>query len=69
MLRVLAAECATVRDVDRFIMALLASFVKILALKIEDPEQYLLQWIALECELADAENAQDRDNDGGSDVQ
>jgi hypothetical protein len=38
------------------ITALLSSFAGFVARKTQDPESYLLQWIALEQELADAEN-------------
>ena len=62
ILGVLAAECVSARDVDAFILALLASFARILALKVDDPEQYLLAWVALELELADAEDAGNGDN-------
>jgi hypothetical protein len=56
LLPLLAAQCVTAADVDRFITALLSSFAGFVARKTQDPESYLLQWIALEQELADAEN-------------
>jgi hypothetical protein len=60
VLPALATQCVTAADVDRFIMAVLLSFAGLLARKVDDPESYLLQWIALELELADAES---RDTD------
>ena len=56
-LDVLAAECASARDVDRFIMALLSSFAGFVARKTDDAESYLLQWVALELQLDDVEKA------------
>jgi hypothetical protein len=68
VLDVLAAQCVTARDVDRFIMALLSAFASFVARKTQDPESYLLQWVALELELADAEKADDDDDDRDSDL-
>jgi hypothetical protein len=69
-LGVLAAECASPRDVDRFVLAVLSSFAGFVARKVEDPESYLLQWIALEQELAAAEDEarDDTDDDRDTDV-
>jgi hypothetical protein len=76
VLSVLASECVSARDLARFIAALLSSFAAHVARKVEDPESYLLSWIALELELADAEKAaggensppDDGDDDRGDDV-
>jgi hypothetical protein len=70
VLGVLAAECASPRDVDRFVLAVLSSFAGFVARKVEDPESYLLQWIALEQELAAAEDEarDDTDDDRDTDV-
>ena len=59
-LSVLASQCVSARDLARFIAALLSAFAAHVARKVEDPESYLLSWIALELELADAES---RDSD------
>jgi hypothetical protein len=64
---VLAAQCASPRAVDRFVMALWSASASFVARKVEDPESYLLQSVALELELADAEKAAD-DDDRDSDV-
>jgi hypothetical protein len=76
VLPLLAAQCVTAADVDRFIMALLSAFAAHVARKVEDPESYLLQWIALEQELDAAEKAvgdgslesKDSDDSGDTDV-
>jgi hypothetical protein len=52
-LEVLAAECTSGADADRFIAALLSAFATFIARKVEDPAGYLLGWIAVELELAD----------------
>jgi hypothetical protein len=50
----LAAETTTAREVDRFMLALLDTFAK---RKLKDPVSYFEQWVALELELADAEES------------
>jgi hypothetical protein len=51
------------RDVDRFVLALLSTFASFVARKTQDPESYLLQWIALEQELADGDEKAADDGD------
>ncbi len=67
---VLSAQFASKGDRDHFLAVVLSSFAKFLACKVKDPESYLLQWIALEQELSDAEeDSAGDDTDGdGSDV-
>lgn len=75
VLGVISSQCVTARDVDRFVLALLSSFAGFIARKTQDPESYLLQWIALEQELAanptdslDSALPDDRDTDDDRDV-
>jgi hypothetical protein len=59
VLDVLAAQCRCGEDADRFIAALLSAFATFVARKTTDPESYLLQWIALQLQLADDEEQAD----------
>jgi hypothetical protein len=61
VLGVISSQCVSARDVDRFVLALLSSFASFVARKTQDPESYLLQWIALEQELADVDDSGDSD--------
>jgi hypothetical protein len=53
----LAAETTTAREVDRFMLALLDTFAGFAKRKLKDPVSYFEQWVALELELADAEES------------
>jgi hypothetical protein len=53
VLDVLSAGWASADDANRFILAALASFATLVERKVDDPQSYLLAWIALELELAD----------------
>ena len=58
VLAVMAAE-ATGEEAEAFIRALLIVTATILERKVDDVENYLLAWVALELELADAAEAPD----------
>lgn len=57
VLPMLAAECETPTDVDMCIVAAFDALAKMLQRKTGDPGGYLEQWIALERQLADDEEA------------
>ena len=69
MLPLLASQFTSAGDADRFVEALLVSFAAHVARKTDDPEQYLLGWIAMELQLSDDAEAADNgdaDNDFGA---
>jgi len=53
VLPLLAAECQTPTDVDMTIVAGFDALAAMVRRRSKDPESYLLQWIALERQLAD----------------
>ena len=52
VLPLLASQFTSAGDADRFVEALLVSFAAHVARKTDDPEQYLLGWIAMELQLS-----------------
>jgi len=69
VLPLLASQFTSAGDADRFVEALLVSFAAHVARKTDDPEQYLLGWIAMELQLSDDAEAADNgdaDNDFGA---
>ncbi|OBF22926.1 hypothetical protein A5725_12060 [Mycobacterium kubicae] len=55
VLPLLAAECETADDVDRLILALAEALNFVLDKGLEDPEKFLVNWIANVRRLADDE--------------
>lgn len=55
LLRMIADECDTADDVERFIIAVLSAFAVLAKAKLKDPVAYFESWIALERQLADDE--------------